>query len=277
MKSSNETLRHEQDSPALPTQVAPPNATVNGSKAAPAADGPEATAPNLRALAQACRGFLNQLEELEAALSDAELRCRAETLKIHCLTELLAIGPVVDRYRDLLERLQFVEYFNPIPGVRSTRPASYSIAAAIAILERASEHVKAKAPMCVSKVEIAPRFPASDWPEVTITFFNEHSVKITVAGNEQNCDYAELGLADRRGAKGKPVSAWTILQALAESGGVIKAHRGTANWSKVEKQVETLRKWLRQTFVIEADPLPFEKGLGYRAKFKIQRSPSYRQ
>jgi hypothetical protein len=57
---------------------------------------------------------------------------------------------------------------------------------------------------------------------------------------------------------------------LAEAGGIFQdAKKAGAPWPKVEKRIQEIRQKLRSHFGISADPLPYVKGTGYRALFKI--------
>jgi hypothetical protein len=74
-----------------------------------------------------------------------------------------------------------------------------------------------------------------------------------------------------------PTKAWETLSKLAQTRGVIR--NGTEAglpWPKVEKRVQEIRRVLRKHFGVSSDPLPFVEGLGYKARFKISRGPSFR-
>jgi hypothetical protein len=86
-------------------------------------------------------------------------------------------------------------------------------------------------------------------------------------------NYEEFGLFDRR--KETPNSAWITLRYLAEARGTLKQSPSNERWSNTEKHMQELRAHLRKHFGLQDDPLPFVKGIGYQAKFKINCSPSY--
>ncbi len=85
-------------------------------------------------------------------------------------------------------------------------------------------------------------------------------------------NYADVGFGDRR--HGRPKAAWETLRALAESGGVMASTRTAAEWPKLEKRMQELRKLLRACFRLTGDPVPYVKG-GYRTRFTISVSASY--
>jgi hypothetical protein len=67
------------------------------------------------------------------------------------------------------------------------------------------------------------------------------------------------------------------LRFLAQSQGVISSAARTTvkEWPAIEKQIGRTRKLLQSHFGISEDPLPFEKGVGYRLRFKIGCAPSF--
>lgn len=114
----------------------------------------------------------------------------------------------------------------------------------------------------------------ADWNCIEISFLSDERVQIRNGQNTETRNYGEFGFADRR--NGKPNRAWLTLRHLAEAGGTVREAAGTGrNWAKVEKQIQEIRKVLRQHFGISADPIPFVEGTGYRTCFKIGCSPSF--
>jgi hypothetical protein len=112
------------------------------------------------------------------------------------------------------------------------------------------------------------------WETIEISFLSEERVQIRNGANFETCNYAELGFED--GRTGKPNQAWETLRALAEKRGVIQD--GTAMgraWPMVEKQIQVIRKVLREHFGIFADPIPFVRRVGYKARFKVGCGPSF--
>jgi hypothetical protein len=115
---------------------------------------------------------------------------------------------------------------------------------------------------------------AATWDTIEVSFLSDERVQIRNGLNIETCNYAELGFADRR--NGKPSRAWVIFRALAEQGGVIRDVGKTCQpWAKTEKQIQAIRKVLRKRFGISADPVPFVKAVGYKARFKIGLGRSF--
>ena len=119
------------------------------------------------------------------------------------------------------------------------------------------------------------RADTAPWRAIEILFLSDERVQIHSGTGTETRNYAELGFADRRG--GKPNRAWLTFRAMAEE---ISASFGTgaktnAKWPNVEKRIQEIRKVLRNHFSITADPIPFVKGTGYQACFKIGCSPSF--
>jgi hypothetical protein len=116
------------------------------------------------------------------------------------------------------------------------------------------------------------------WQGVEISFLSEERVQIRCGTNTETRNYGELGFADLRGKRGrpKPNLAWVTLRAMAQQNGMIRdGAKAGATWLKVEKRIQEIRKVLRKHFSITSDPVPFVKGTGYQACFKIGCGPSF--
>jgi len=119
-----------------------------------------------------------------------------------------------------------------------------------------------------------PERPALQWGDIEISFFNEHTVRITAGQTNANHEFGALGMAHKR--SGKPTLAWGALHALAVKNGVIDhATEKIPDWTTVEKRMQEIRAWLRKRYGISSDPVPYVRGTGYRTRFKINRAPSY--
>jgi hypothetical protein len=119
---------------------------------------------------------------------------------------------------------------------------------------------------------------APSWDSIEISFLSDHRVQIRNGTSTETLNYGEFGFADSRAKQGapKPNRAWEMLRTMAEHKGIIlNATQAGAPWEKVEKRMQDIRKALRHHFRISADPIPFVKGTGYQACFKIGCSPSY--
>lgn len=114
----------------------------------------------------------------------------------------------------------------------------------------------------------------ASWQLVEIFFISDERVQICDGTKTETLNYTEFGFED--GRNGKPNLAWVTLRALAEEGGVIRdAAKTGSNWTTIEKRIQEIREVLRNHFHISADPVPFVKGEGYRAHFKIACRPSF--
>jgi hypothetical protein len=123
------------------------------------------------------------------------------------------------------------------------------------------ESIKAKAPK-------APK-----WQDIAIRFVSDLKVQITI--KNENCppqNYTEMGFEDRRTRN--PNKAWQTLKQLAESNGLITTTEAFRD-RNIEKRMQEIRKTLRKFFNISDDPLPYIKGTGYSAEFKVYCSSSY--
>jgi hypothetical protein len=112
------------------------------------------------------------------------------------------------------------------------------------------------------------------WDAVEVWFLSDERVQIRAGALTESRNYAEWGFEDRR--THKPNLAWILLRTMAEQGGTIKngASMG-GDWSKVEKQIQAIRKVLRNHFRIPEDPIPYVPNVGYTALFKLGRHLSF--
>ena len=112
------------------------------------------------------------------------------------------------------------------------------------------------------------------WQDIEISFLSDERVQIRVANQIQTLNYAEFGFEDHRNQK--PNRAWITLRVFAEYQGILKQPTTEdQKWRNVEKRVQEIRRLFRERFGISKDPLPYVKGAGYTAMFKIGCSPSY--
>ncbi len=116
------------------------------------------------------------------------------------------------------------------------------------------------------------------WESIEITFLSELKVQITTPEGTYPQNYAEMGFADGRakGMSNKPKSAWLVLRALAKLNGVIPdGSKMSAEWTEIERRIQEIRKGLRKHFRTPGDPIPYVRGTGYRASFKVRCASAY--
>ena len=158
---------------------------------------------------------------------------------------------------------------NIVPPI-VTPAASQAESAAPPRGEAADEGTSVREPS-TSAVRDHPR-PRS-WDEVEIRFVSDFTFQAVVNGTvraPQN--YAEVGLGD--GRHGRPKAAWETLRALAESGGVVASTRTAADWPRLEKRIQEIRRMLQAAFHVPDDPIPYRDG-AYRTRFTIRVGRSY--
>jgi len=118
------------------------------------------------------------------------------------------------------------------------------------------------------------RLPAGpNWKAIEIFFISDERVQIRIGDKHETLNYSEFGFED--GRNGKPNLAWATLRAMAEQEGIIRNAGNAPTWSMVEKNIQKIRKVLRDHFQISADPIPYISGTGYQASFKVGRRPSF--
>jgi hypothetical protein len=112
------------------------------------------------------------------------------------------------------------------------------------------------------------------WDEIEIVFLSDERVQIWYGRQPETCNYDEMGFVDRR--NGTPSQSWILLRALAQNQGQIPTTGRSARPSAAfEKRIERTRKLLQTFFGLSEDPLPLEKGVGYRLRCKIGCAPSF--
>ena len=134
----------------------------------------------------------------------------------------------------------------------------------------------ARNPQRAARTQAARRDPSTalppSWNEIEIRFLSDERVQITAGAQLKTLNYAEFGFEDGRTEKAN--QAWTMLRWLAEHGGIVKQASDSRGWTTVEKRIQEIRRLLRGHFGLSDDPLPFIKGTGYQAQFKISSARS---
>lgn len=95
------------------------------------------------------------------------------------------------------------------------------------------------------------------WADVTLTLKSDDVLNVAVGAKSKDFHFATLGFQDGRNPERKK-SAWTLLVAFIENDGTIPYGKQEA--CNLTKAVSDLRRALRRTFSIEADPIPFDDG-----------------
>jgi len=122
------------------------------------------------------------------------------------------------------------------------------------------------------RLEAVPELKQARWEDIEFVI-DDHTIEVHLAGKSETVGFEDFGFQDKR--TGKPNQQWAVLQVLARCrGGVMPddARQGT-EWMAIAKRVERVRKTLQKRFGLHDDPMPFEEGTGYRARFKISRAP----
>ncbi|WKZ17746.1 MAG: hypothetical protein QY310_09900 [Candidatus Jettenia sp. CY-1] len=109
------------------------------------------------------------------------------------------------------------------------------------------------------------------WHEVKINFNNPETIRITVGNETAIKTFAEIGFKDCR--NGKPKDAWKRLEQFALCWGTIKNFNQTEK-PKIEKDIQIIRKILKNYFKIDTDPIPYIDREGYKTQFAISHQES---
>lgn len=114
----------------------------------------------------------------------------------------------------------------------------------------------------------------NDWRDVEITFLTSRRVQVRLGKNRETQGFRDLGFADDRG--NGPDLAWKLMSEIAHAGGTLKRNnQNDKQWELLVIRVATIRQRLKHIYKIPADPLPYERGVGYKASFKISCAPSF--
>jgi len=111
------------------------------------------------------------------------------------------------------------------------------------------------------------------WEDIEIRFVSDERAQIIFANESETRNYAEFGFEDVRSQK--PNKAWLRLRELAEKRGVVRPPANGRERAAFEKRMQEIRTQFRGLFHLSEDPLPFTRGKGYCARFKIGCAPSY--
>lgn len=229
-------------------------------------------------------GVLRQLDELidqARKLSDRsrttvtgqleDLRNRAR----YCLEQVGPLG------QDALREISRMR-FHPPPDNLDQDEAEQArlyrdFDSMIALLEGVKNRIETKGLAPHAAIAPFPTPPNSGWRDLSIRFLSDHRVELCIGDQVETRNYSELGFEDRR--NGTPTSAWVLLRTLAEQGGTIpKPERaGAAQWTKVEKRVQEIRRTFQEVFRIAGDPFePFKEAGGYKARFRMSCATSFK-
>jgi hypothetical protein len=123
--------------------------------------------------------------------------------------------------------------------------------------------------------------PGTEWKHVFISFLNEYTVQIKVAGSIERRSFHTLGFSDLRAAEPetRPSDVWGVLRQLARLNGEITFQDSTRTFEdpvKVKKWISQIRKKLKQVFPdIPGDPFhPYSKVKGYKTLFSLTTFPA---
>jgi len=111
------------------------------------------------------------------------------------------------------------------------------------------------------------------WRDVHITFSDAQTVSVKVKGVRCVCDYADMGMRDRRSHS--PNKQWNLLVAFARDHGALTWSSNMAHLDN-KKQKQLLNAALTRFFRISGNAIEFEEGEGYKARFHVgyDASPS---
>ncbi len=123
---------------------------------------------------------------------------------------------------------------------------------------------------CQPGVAVFPTPPGTDWEDVEISFLSKDRAQLKVSHTTEIRDYAAMGFEDIR--TGNPIKAWAVLRLLGwsqASGNSINKVLMGADWEVAKKHIQTIRRKVRTVFGLPGDPVPFVRGRGFRARFRI--------
>jgi hypothetical protein len=209
-----------------------------------------------------------RIDEAVAVMARAnELEARAMRVASGLPPDPPAQPPTGDQVAPLVQRA-------PSSALQSTPEASSVLPASPASPPQQRETVVEPEGVTVSDTpsQLSTAQEAA-WEAIEIVFLSDERVQIRNGGNRETRNYADFGFADGRNEN--PNQAWKILRALAAEGVIRDEKDAGLPWTKVEKQIQEIRKILRKHFGISADPVPFVKDLGYKACFKISLGRSF--
>lgn len=132
--------------------------------------------------------------------------------------------------------------------------------------KQASENETSKG---VATVTPFPTPAGASWGEVSIHFRDGDSFAVSIkAGSARGVyNYTQMGMANSKNTA--PTKQWGLLQAFAESKGVID-WKNQHSHTNLKKQKQELSKCLREFFLLQDDPIEWDKkSKSYRCRFHI--------
>jgi hypothetical protein len=120
----------------------------------------------------------------------------------------------------------------------------------------------------------------TDWKQVFISFVNDQTVQIRVAGKTEHRSFDEMGFNDARKTESQPSALWGVFHQISIMNGEMTLQDSVKSFSdpeKVKKWVSQIRKKLQQVFpTISGDPFhPYTHAKGYKTRFVLNiYSPS---
>jgi len=138
-------------------------------------------------------------------------------------------------------------------------------------MEELNETLSARARQDFKPVEVPS---GTDWKQVFISFVNDQTVQIRVAGKTEYRSFDELGFNDVRKNDNQPLILWGIFRQLATLHGEMSFQDSVESFNepeKVKKWVSLIRKKLKEVFPsIPNDPFyPYNQARGYKTRFLL--------
>ena len=121
----------------------------------------------------------------------------------------------------------------------------------------------------------------TDWKQVFISFVNDHTVQIRVAGKTEHRSFDEMGFSDlrARGTESRPSELWNVFRQIANWNGEIVFQDSSKSFrdpEKIKKWVSQIKKKLQEVFPnIPDEPFhPYRNGNRYKTRFSLNKLPT---
>jgi hypothetical protein len=117
-----------------------------------------------------------------------------------------------------------------------------------------------------------PTPPGTKWQDIQIEIVSKDSIRVRVAKITKTYSAFHIGFTDHR--RGDMLNKqWDLLETFAVNDGTLDWDDTKGFKRPTSKRIETLNKLFRLLFGISSNPiLPYEKGVGWVAKFQISDS-----
>jgi hypothetical protein len=203
--------------------------------------------------------------------AEAEMRNACANMRDLCIR----LGP---DSRETLANLALLDGLSSYPALNSDGIIAFIERLTTPAAEGAGVPPRAAEPEEESRTaEEASPWQLSRWQDLEIRFLSDERVEVRAGERRETRNYAEMGFEDHRIGNqrtGNPTRAWLVLRAFATNEGRFPTTLGVREWRLIYKRVQEIKARLKERYECRGNPIPFVRGVGYVARFRVTVAPS---